>query len=725
MSGGAVSTRGQTCRMTGRLPRSPEDSADEIATLVRSLHETDLRLRELTGSGAAAWLHSEGAPALAVRNDEETNSTFGQTGEQQLARAFELGAVGVGFVAADGTFLKVNRAFCQILGYSEAELLELTFQKITHPDDLQASFEQVGLLHSGAIESFHMEKRYLHRDGHVVWALLSVSMARDESGEPLYTICQIQDITPQRVAREQLEETATLLRIAGRVAHLGGWTIQLPDRDLTWSDENCIIHDKPPGYKPTLEEGINYYLPEHRAEVMRHVEACERDGTPYEFELPIVTGTGRRLWVHSVGEAVRDADGKIIRLQGAFQDITARKQLEAQLLRSQRMESIGTLAGGIAHDFNNLLAPIVMGISVIQRLETRENVLKIVRNMERSANRGRDLVRQVLSFAKGAEGQRVPIQLAHIVSEVASIMEGTFPKNITFGQKIATDLWPVIGDPTQLDQVLLNLCLNARDAMPDGGQLLISARNVEIGDHDATFPNRVPPGRFVELEVTDDGCGMPAEVVGRAFEPFFTTKGIGKGSGLGLSTVVGIVKGHGGFVSVESEVGRGTTFRVCLPADVNAVIEEPKTRTDTSALPRGRGEMILIVDDEAAILDVTRQTLETFGYRAIVAENGANALALYLQHRSDIAAVITDMMMPIMDGPALIASLCALDPDVRIIAASGLVTEGALSAESMARVKHFLAKPYAAEQLLVALRALLEDRAPADRSSCRKAEGCE
>ena len=218
---------------------------------------------------------------------------------------------------------------------------------------------------------------------------------------------------------------------------------------------------------------------------------------------------------------------------------------------------------------------------------------------------------------------------------------------------------------------------------------------------------------------------MPAEVVGRAFEPFFTTKGIGKGSGLGLSTVVGIVKGHGGFVSVESEVGRGTTFRVCLPADVNAVIEEPKTRTDTSALPRGRGEMILIVDDEASILDVTRHTLEAFGYRAIVAENGANALALYLQHRSDIAAVITDMMMPIMDGPALIASLCALDPDVRIIAASGLVTEGALSAESMARVKHFLAKPYAAEQLLVALRALLEDRAPADRSSCRKAEGCE
>jgi CheY-like chemotaxis protein len=328
--------------------------------------------------------------------------------------------------------------------------------------------------------------------------------------------------------------------------------------------------------------------------------------------------------------------------------------------------------------------------------------------MEGSAKRGADLVKQVLSFARGVEGIRVTIQIEDIVREVESIVRSTFPKNITFERRIASDVGLVMADPTQINQVILNLCVNARDAMSAGGRLRISASNATIDANYVATHQGVTAGRYVVVEVSDQGCGMSPETIDRAFEPFFTTKELGKGTGLGLSTVMGIIRSHGGFVNVESEVGKGSAFKVYLPmesAAVSTVAIEPVAKS----LPRGSGELILLVDDEAAILDITRQTLETFGYRVVVAKDGAEAIVAYAEHRTQLSLVLTDMMMPVMDGAALISALRKMDPTLRIISASGFTRNGQLAKAGPALTKYFLPKPYSAEVMLALVNAALNE----------------
>lgn len=370
------------------------------------------------------------------------------------------------------------------------------------------------------------------------------------------------------------------------------------------------------------------------------------------------------------------------------------------------MESIGTLAGGIAHDLNNLLAPIAMGLDLLKAQPLDARASQIVGSMEVSAHRGIDLVKQVLSFARGVEGARVSVDVAAVAREVATIFERTSPRNVRLNVEAVEPPWPVLGDPTQIHQVLLNLCLNARDAMAEGGDVAVMVRNRSYDAVEAAANPDIAPGRYVEIAVTDTGCGIPHERMDRIFEPFYTTKGIGKGTGLGLSTALGIVRSHGGFMRVYSEVDQGTTFRVCLPARDDAVAHALSTELAPRPLPRGAGELILVVDDEISILSLARQTLEAFGYRVLTASDGAEALDLFAQRHDEIALVLTDVMMPGVDGPRLIAALRRIDPRVRVIASSGLATEARAALGSEQR---FLAKPYTAEDLLHALRAALHD----------------
>ncbi len=387
-------------------------------------------------------------------------------------------------------------------------------------------------------------------------------------------------------------------------------------------------------------------------------------------------------------------------------DITERKKLEQQFLRAQRLESIGTLAGGIAHDLNNLLAPITMGVDLLKLFDPPPRSLPVIENIERSARRGTELVKQVLSFARGVEGARVTLQVRHILTEVESIATNTFPKNITVETRVPRDLWPVLADPTQLNQVVMNLCVNARDAMPAGGRLELAAGNAELDAQYAAMNRGMAPGRYVVIQVTDTGTGMPKEIIDRIFEPFFTTKELGKGTGLGLSTALGIVRSHGGFVNVYSEVGRGSTFKVYLPA--HEAGEGPVAdHHGVGPLPRGNGELILVVDDEASVLDITKQTLLAFGYRVVSAEDGAQAISCYALQRDEIALVLTDMMMPVMDGATLILALQRINPRVRIIAASGLKANQDVVRASSAGVKHFLPKPYSADVLLQLINQVL------------------
>lgn len=431
------------------------------------------------------------------------------------------------------------------------------------------------------------------------------------------------------------------------------------------------------------------------------------------------TKEGVEVIVGSRWTLLRDEEGKPRSVLVINTDITEKKKLEAQFLRSQRMEGIGTLATGMAHDLNNILAPILISAGALRwELSAQERELAISR-IELSVKRGADIVQQVLTFGRGVSGDRAAIQPAEVLEEVAKIISQTFPKNIELSLDTQPGLWPVMGDKTQIHQVLLNLCINSRDAMPQGGGLSLSAQNVRVDDRylqTAQTDEQIRLGAYVLIQVRDTGEGIPPAILEKIFDPFFTTKELGKGTGLGLSTVLGIVKSHEGFVTVESEVNHGTTFKVWLPAAPDAV--SVSARDAAGAVPRGHGEKILIVDDESSILSANRRILEQHGYEVVAANSGDHALSLFQNKDQCIDLVVTDIMMPGMDGVELIQALRGLVPRLKIIASSGLDSDWGgdyrpVELENLG-IETFLSKPYSAEKLLNALRtALSNGRRPA------------
>lgn len=420
------------------------------------------------------------------------------------------------------------------------------------------------------------------------------------------------------------------------------------------------------------------------------------DQGQWQGDLHQITNDGKHLVVESRWTLVYDEAQQPKSILSVSTDITEKKQLEAQFLRAQRMESIGTLASGIAHDLNNVLTPILMTAQLLETQLHDDYSKRLLPILIANARRGAALVKQVLSFARGLEGKFTLIQIKHIITEIKQILKETFPKSITITTDIPPNLGTLCGDATQLHQVLMNLCVNARDAMPQGGTLTISAKSIFIDENYARLNLDAKVGSYIFLTVTDTGMGISSEILDRIFEPFFTTKDIGKGTGLGLSTVIGIIKSHGGFVKVYSEIGVGTQFQVYFPA-----VDIPEALpTAENALPKGQGELILVVDDEMAIREITKASLETYNYQAITASNGIEAVAIYAEHHERISMVLTDMMMPSMDGPTTIRTLQKINPDVKIIAVSGLASSDKMAQSAGTGVKTFLSKPYTTKELL-------------------------
>jgi two-component system, cell cycle sensor histidine kinase and response regulator CckA len=866
---------------------------------------------------------------------------------------FEWSAAGTAMTSLDGRFLAANPTLCRMLGYTEDELCELDFRAVTHPDDRAANDRLHEQLLAGELPSFVLEKRYLASDGTVVWGRVSAALIRDATGTPLYVATTVEDITSHKLANEQLELSQSLLRIAGRKARIGGWAIEQPSQETFWSDEMFEILDVPSGDVPPLIDAYAMYPPADRERIEAAIAACASEGTPFDLVVELTTFTGRALWVRVAGEAERAADGTIIRLTGAFQDIselmaarakteevterlatslesmtdavclldrdwrftylnpraeqllrrdrdellgrelweafpeavetpvhealtravsegspialeelyypaldtwftingypspqglavyfrdvteqhharvaleqrerklaeqaalldetqeaifvqdleglitywnrsakriygassedavgrpaaalaagdadlhaeamrttladgawsgelrhltddgrdliiqsrwtqlrdaagaprsilvtdtdvTEGRRMEQQLIRSQRLESIGTLAGGIAHDLNNVLAPILLAIELLSKGEDDRLKLDILRTIEDSAQRGARMVRQVLSFARGVDGDRVELDVTRLITDVLRIAAETFPRDIRLLTEFSATSGRVRGDETQLHQVLMNLLVNARDAMPAGGTIICSTDDHVVDGRGAAGTPGVPPGRYVVVQVTDDGHGMSRAVADRIFEPFFTTKRQGEGTGLGLPTSLAIVASHGGQLLVQSEPGRGTTFQVYLPTP--GVSERSSVSVPAKDPPRGNGELVLVVDDEASIRTLMQQTLRTAGYRVMTARDGAEAVAIYRRQRDDIALVITDLMMPVMGGSAAIEALRTIDPAVHVIASSGLV-EPLRDGVGADGLEHLLPKPFTTEQLLRLTAAALTDDA--------------
>jgi PAS domain S-box-containing protein len=512
-----------------------------------------------------------------------------------------------------------------------------------------------------------------------------------------------QEIHERHQAEQTIREQAALLEIATDAIfvqdlehrlvfwnkgaeNLYGWTAQ---EILHKNVKEILYHTN----SPQLEDALKTVL----------------QAAHWQGELQQLTKNGKNITVASRFNLVHDQQGHPKSILVVSTDITNKKQAERQLLHAQRLESLGTLASGIAHDLNNVLTPILAAAQLLQMkfVTCDDNAKQLLTILESSAKRGADLVKQILSFGRGMEGSRTHIQLRHLLSDVIQVAQRTLSKSIEVQADLAPDLWNVHADATQLHQVFMNLIVNARDAMPDGGLLQISAQNLLIDESYAHMHAEAQVGPYSVVTIADTGIGISPEIIDRIFDPFFTTKELDQGTGLGLSTAVGIIKNHGGFLSVQSEVGKGTQFTVYLPSRDGQQTEA----VEDLQLPDGRGELILVVDDEVTIPNITQTTLESHNYRVLTANNGIEALSVYAQHKNEISLVLIDLMMPKMDGATTILTLQRLNPEVKIIAMSGLMSHKISSQIRHLDIQKFLPKPFTTQTLLTTLHNILSPSA--------------
>ncbi len=586
-------------------------------------------------------------------------------------------------------------------GWSEAEALGQVSHQLLNSQLSQTLAEiQTQFFEAGQWEG---EVIHTRRDGSVVVVISRWALCEGTADHPPTILEVNHDITKRKLVEEKNREQAALLDITSDAVLVRDLGHQIrywnkgAERIFGWTAAEA------------MGRNVDFLLntQSKNATLLNAYNTVMSVGN-WQGELTKVNKAGQKRILEGRWSLVQNSEGVPTAILSVDTDITEKKQLEAQFLRAQRLESIGTLASGIAHDLNNVLTPI-LAIAQLLKLHHAKfdqahqwHLLDIV---EETTKRGATLIQQVLSFTRGVEGEHMVIQVRHLLLDVYQVMQATFPKAIAIEREFDTDLWTISGDSTQLYQVLMNLCVNARDAMPSGGTLTLTATNTRIDQPTSPLQAylEAKTGPYVKLTVSDTGSGIPPEIQDRIFEPFFTTKEPGKGTGLGLSTVVGIIKSHGGFIDLTSQVGQGTTFQVYLPVAVMPEVlevSEPQT-------PLGHNELILVVDDEAAICETTRAALELHGYRVLTAQNGQQAIAQYRQHHQSLTAVIMDLLMPTMSGSATIQSLQAIDPQIPIIATSGLLRSQQLTPEVSKAVHAFLTKPFTTEQLLNTLQHIL------------------
>jgi two-component system, cell cycle sensor histidine kinase and response regulator CckA len=665
---------------------------------------------------ASVVLDGSGNPLYFIGVIEDTTEERRQEealreSEERFRVMFEHAAVGIAQLSLDGKWLMVNQRLCAILGYTQAELLEPTFQEITPAEDLDDSLAAREALLAGGRETFTVEKRYLRKDGSLVWTRVSVSLVRDSSGDPESFLSVIEDISERRQAEQ------TLLRLATAVEQAAE-TIVITDTDGAIQYANPAF-ERTSGYSrdeiigqnsrvlKSGKQGPSFYgdLWEtiKRGEVWTgHFTNRKKDGSLYEEEATI--------------SPVRGASGNVVNFVAVKRDVTKEVVLENQLIQAQKMEAVGQLAGGVAHDFNNLLTAVI-GYSqlVLRRLGDRDPMRADIAEIEKAGLRASELTGQLLAFSRKQVFQPKNLALNALVTDLQRMLRRLIPEDIDLVAVLDLELGTVKADPVQLQQVIMNLIVNARDAMPQGGKITIETANVYLGSDYAAQHLEVLPGAYCSLAISDNGCGMDEETKSHIFEPFFTTKEIGRGTGLGLSTVYGIVKQSGGFISVYSEPGLGTTFNTYLPRIVELTEDEDRRQTQFS-LPLG-DETLLLVEDEAAVRELAARVLRDHGYTVLEASDPLRALNAIAGHSPDeVQLLVTDVVMPHMSGRDLAERLAPLRPKMRVLYVSGY-TEGAIVHQGVLdEGTPFLQKPFTPEALVRKVREVLDTRPHAGRT---------
>jgi two-component system, cell cycle sensor histidine kinase and response regulator CckA len=722
-----------------------------------------------------------------------------------------------------GRIIDANHAAARFYGWSREQLRQMKIQDINTltPEETLLEMEK-----ARSDNRTQLEFRHRRADGSIRDVEVYSSNSAARGREVLYSI--VHDITQRKQAQAALRESEALLRLAGRVARLGGWILNLADNRIVWSDEVAAILDMPCGCSPTLGDALNFFAPEWKERAEGVVGACAREGTAFDEEMQLITAQGRRIWGRAIGEAIRDQSGTITGLQGAFQDITEQKLAEAErerlmvaiehsgeiiiitdpqgrieyvnpvfetvtgysrqevlgqtprLLRSgaqdeafyqqmwqtissgrtwdgrlvnkrkdgslyteaatispvlnaagkivnyvaakrditenlrlmeqsqqaQKMEAVGQLAGGVAHDFNNILS-VILGYTelALEECEATNPLRASLGEILKAGRRSRDIVRQLLAFARRQTIVPEVLDLNGTVEGMLRMLRCLIGENLALEWLPGARLWPVKMDPGQLDQILANLCINARDAVTNAGTISIETGNVVFdleycGQHAGSIP-----GDFVRLTVSDNGCGMDQATVSRIFEPFFTTKEPGHGTGLGLATVYGIVKQNNGFVNVYSELGSGTTFRIYLPRCADAGGRIP---VETEAeIPRGQGETVLLVEDDASILRLASRMLTGLGYTVLTAETPGRAILIAEKQDGKIHLLITDVVMPGTNGRDLAARLREIRPAMKCLFMSGYTADVIAHRGVLSEGVQFLQKPFSIRDMATKVRRAL------------------
>ncbi len=659
-----------------------------------------------------------GRAAVLLFGDEATLETLSSA---DFGAIFD--ATGVGQVASDPDtrrFLRVNRKYCDITGYSADELLSMTFDDITHPDDRSARGSDFDRFVRGEAADYTIEKRYVRKDGEVVWVRVTSTLVRDASGRPRAAVAVVEDVTERKRAETSLRESEAMLAAAQSLAHVGTWQLDLVDLEdvrsnrLRWTDETFRIFGYEPGaVEVTNELFLQAVHSDDRDAVVAAILTALETRTTYEIEHRIVLPDGTERTVHEWGSVVADADGRPLQLTGSSQDITERTETERalrvaeeRLRQAQKMEAVGRLAGGVAHDFNNLLTAI-LGYSDFLGARPLDSAARDdVEEIRKAAKRAAALTQQLLAFSRKQILKTEVLDLGDVLSGLGGMLGRLLGEDVEVSIRLGHDLGCVSADRAQLEQVVVNLAVNGRDAMPRGGTLVLETADVELDEAYGREHVDVPVGRYVMLRVSDTGAGMDRETQRRIFEPFFTTKEMGKGTGLGLATVYGIVKQLGGHIWVYSEVGHGTTFKIYFPrvdgpADTGAV-------SYPAAAPAGAGETVLLVEDEDSVRSIARATLGRYGYHVLEARDGDEALGLSDAFDHTIDLVVTDVVMPRMSGRELVERLDRRRPGIRVLYMSGYTEDAVLRHGARSHGIALLEKPFTPAELARRVRQAID-----------------
>lgn len=667
-------------------PEEQRRSQDSHAVLLsEAIAEISISLEEL--NVLVEELQQQNEELIATRQQVDAE-------RQRYLDLFNFAPDGYLVTDVEGVIQEANYIAAQLLNVRHSYLIGKPLTVFVHAEErqnfrkLMLQLQQEGQIRITELHIFHNE------DSTDFPAEVTAVIERDHTGKVTGLRWLLRDISDRKQVERKIREQAALIDVATDAIFVH----DLENQILFWSQGAERL------YGWTTEESLTkktheLFYKESLLPLEAGLKATIEQGS-WQGELEQITKTGREIIVASRLTLVRDESGKPQSILAVNTDITEKKQIEQQFYRSQRLESIGTLASGIAHDLNNVFAPILMIAqllpSIFKNADRRNQ--ELFKTIETSAERGAGLVKQILTFAQGTEGKRILLNPGYLLTELLKVISQTFPKSIELRIDIPINtLWMVRANPTQLDQVFMNLVVNARDAMPNGGTLTITAENRIIDKIFAQMHLEAKTGGYIVVTISDTGTGIPPEFLERIFDPFFTTKEIGIGTGLGLSTVLGIIKNHDGFVQVSSQIGKGTKFQVFLPTIEGTVSDV----TIDQELAQGNGELILIVDGEDVVKQTTQEILEDYNYKTLVANDGIEAITLYAEHKQKISAILLDMLMPNMDGFTAIRILLTLNPKVKIIASSGLsANEQKAIAEG---AKKFLLKPYTTTDLLTTL----------------------